>query len=384
MNRKIGILSVYNHNYGSILQAYALQQVLENMGHDTEILVYKKTNYVRQAARLLYYPLLKATAKRVWKDVYCKFFHRDIYGGVLAGRETAFCEFIRKNMHFSETYIGRSALIRACDNYDCFVLGSDQVWNPMNLGGDYYTMTFIGSEKKKVTYAPSFGVARIPKNQEKKTKQYLERIDFISVREPEGQKIVAYLTGRTAEVVVDPTLLVDREFWDLRKGGRLISDSYILCYFISPNPSYRKFSENLRKKTGLKIVSIPHVDEFVRSDVGYADYEPTEIGPFQFINLIANAAYVCTDSFHGSVFSAIYERTFFTFTRYQNDEKDSTNSRLYSFLKMTGLEDRLFRPDQPLQDRDFISMEFSSAKERMEGCRRRSMDYLEHALKDER
>lgn len=86
MNRKIGILSVYNHNYGSILQAYALQQVLENMGHDTEILVYKKTNYVRQAARLLYYPLLKATAKRVWKDVYCKFFHRDIYGGVLAGR----------------------------------------------------------------------------------------------------------------------------------------------------------------------------------------------------------------------------------------------------------------------------------------------------------
>lgn len=164
-------------------------------------------------------------------------------------------------------------------------------------------------------------MARIPKNQEKKTKQYLERIDFISVREPEGQKIVADLTGRTAEVVVDPTLLVDREFWDLRKGDRLISDSYILCYFISPNPSYRKFSENLRKKTGLKIVSIPHVDEFVRSDVGYADYEPTEIGPFQFINLIANAAYVCTDSFHGSVFSAIYERTFFTFTRYQNDEK---------------------------------------------------------------
>ena len=294
MNKKIGILSVYNHNYGSILQAYALQQVLETMGNETEILVYKKTNYLKQAARLFYVPLLKATVKRVWKDIYCKICHRDIYDRVLAGREEAFCEFIGRNMHFSKIYTGRNALINACDDYDCFVLGSDQVWNPMNLGGDYYTMTFIGDGKKKIAYAPSFGVVGIPKRQQRKTREYLKRIDYLSVREAEGQKIVSDLTGRQAEVVVDPTLLVDRAFWDSNMDDPLISVPYILCYFISSNASYREFSKNLQKKTGLKIVSIPHVDEFVKADVGYSDYEPDHIGPLEFVNLIANAAYVCT------------------------------------------------------------------------------------------
>ena len=116
--KKIGVLSVYNHNYGSILQAYALQTTLRSSGYETEIIVYKKNNLLKQAMRLMYLPLLKATVKMKWKNIYCKLFHRETYNNVLASRERAFIEFISKNMYFSKTYVGRKALIEGTKNYD--------------------------------------------------------------------------------------------------------------------------------------------------------------------------------------------------------------------------------------------------------------------------
>ena len=159
--KKIGLLSVYNHNYGSILQAYAMQTILKNDGNQVEILLYRKTNIAKQAMRLLYFPLLKSTVKMKWKTLYCRFFQKKIYNTVLASREEAFVQFIHDNISFSQIYAGRDALIKGTAQYDCFVLGSDQVWNPINLGGDFYTMTFIPEDKIKITYAPSFGVAEI-------------------------------------------------------------------------------------------------------------------------------------------------------------------------------------------------------------------------------
>lgn len=378
--KKIALLSVYNHNYGSILQAYAMQTVLKNAGNQVEILLYKKTNLVKQAMRLLYIPLLKATVKMKWKTLYCKFFQRATYNKVLAGREKAFCKFIQNNMIFSEKFIGREALIKGVNNYDCFVLGSDQVWNPMNLGGDFYTMSFIPDDKIKITYAPSFGVSQIPQTQKKKTKAYLERIDYISVRENDGVRIVKELTGRDVVQVVDPTILVEKTMWDNIKGKRIIQDNYILCYFISTNEGYRKFAENLSKKTGLKLVAIPHVDEYVKADQGFGDIVPENVGPIEFVNLISNASYVCTDSFHGSVFSTLYERPFFTFARYANQGKDSTNSRLYSYLKLIGMENRMYSADYQIEEKDLIAPTFDTAKKNLEQMRFKSLQYLQDAL----
>lgn len=377
---KIGLLSVYNNNYGSILQAYALQSILRNHGDDTEIIFYKKTNIVKQAKRLLYIPLLKATFKMKWKAIYCKAFHKDTYNKVLLSREKAFSDFIHEHMYFSKVYVGRYALIMGADKYDCFVLGSDQVWNPMNLGGDFYTMTFIPDNKVKITYAPSFGVSQIPKSQMKKTKEYLQRIDYISVRENDGVRIVKELIGRDVQQVVDPTILIDRAIWDKQIGERLIKEEYIFSYFISANEKYREFVKSLAQKSKKRIVTIPHVDEFVKADEGFGDIVPTDVGPFQFVNLISNAAYVCTDSFHGSVFSTLYERPFFTFGRYSNDGADSTNSRLYSFLKLIGMENRMYKPDQVLEKKDLLVPDFTIAKENLERLRSESEEYLFRAL----
>ena len=377
---KIGLLSVYNHNYGSILQAYALQTVLRNSGNDTEIIFYKKTNILKQAKRLLYLPLLKATIKMKWKSIYCKAFHKDTYNKILVSREQAFSQFIHEHMYFSKIYAGRTALVNASDEYDCFVLGSDQVWNTMNLGADFYTMTFVPDNKKKITYAPSFGVSQIPRSQIEKTRDYLQRIDHISVRETDGVRIVKELTGRDVPQVVDPTILVDRSVWDEQKGDRIIAEDYILCYFISSNEKYREFAKQLAKKTGKKIVAIPHVDEFVSSDERFGDIVPTNIGPLQFVNLISNAAYVCTDSFHGSVFSTLYERPFFTFSRYNSDGADSTNSRLYSYLKLIGMENRMYKAEQELTNNDLLTPDFTSAKQKLNKIRSDSEKYLFRAL----
>lgn len=378
--KKIGLLSVYNHNYGSILQAYAMQTVLKDAGNQVEILLYKKTNVVRQAMRLLYIPLLKATVKMKWKTLYCRFFQKETFNTVLASREAAFTEFIHDNMEFSQIYAGREALIEGTKDYDCFVLGSDQVWNPMNLGGDFYTMTFIPDDKVKITYAPSFGVSEIPDSQKAKTKQYLQRIDYISVRESDGVRIVKELTGRDVQQVVDPTILVDRTVWDEKKGNRIIDDDYIFCYFISANPAYRAFAKRLAEKTGQKLVVIPHVDEFVKADQGFGDIIPKGVGPLQFVNLISNASYVCTDSFHGSVFSTLYERPFFTFSRYSGDGADSTNSRLYSYLKLIEMEDRMYQANHEIAESDLLMPDFTIAKANLEKMRKESSKYLFDAL----
>lgn len=379
---KIGLLSVYNHNYGSILQAYALQKKLEQFGYDSEIIRYKKTNYIKQAMRLLYFPLLKSTFKMKWKKIYCKCFQKNIYNEILLGRESEFDKFVINNLNFSEVYCGRKKLIGSTKKYSAFVLGSDQVWNPMNLGGDFYTMSFIPNNKIKIAYAPSFGVAKIPDRQKNLTKNYLNRIDYISVREMDGVKIVYELTGRKVQQVVDPTILIDRNVWDTLKGeNRIVKEKYILCYFISAIPKYRDFAKKLAQKTSLKIVSIPHVDEFVKADVKFGDIVPNRVGPAQFVNLISNAEYVCTDSFHGSVFSTLYEISFFTFSRYSGDGRDSTNSRLYSFLKMIGMENRLYSGTSDISNEDLTSPDFTEAKKKMNLMKQESENYLADALK---
>lgn len=380
--KKIGLLAVHNHNYGSILQTYALQRFLEDKEYSTEILLYKKTNYVKQAMRLFNIPLLKATVKMKYKSVYAKAFQKETFEKVLCSRERAFADFINENVKFSKVYKGRQNLINGTKNYDAFVLGSDQVWNPMNLGGDYFTMTFIPDNKKKITYAPSFGVSVIPEYQRKKTAQYLKRIDCISVRELSGQKIVKQLTGRTAQVVVDPTMLVDKSRWDELRGDRIVKEPYIMCYFISTNPNHRIFAKRLAKKTGLKIVTIPHVDEFVKADVNFGDIVPSGVGPAQFINLISNAEYVCTDSFHATVFSVLYERKFFTFNRFAQQTSASTNSRLTSILKILGLESRMTDSKRKITNEDLKEIDFTDSIKKLNSMRKKSEEYLINSLEE--
>lgn len=154
--KKVGLVSVRNYNYGSILQAYALQQELFAAGIDNELIYYKKRNVVKQALRIFNLPLLMAKTKDVWRVIEGK--TNPKLKPIISGRNRAFSNFLKDNFVFTPCLSGRKQLVDYTKKFDAFILGSDQVWNPMLLGGDYYTLTWVDSRRPKVTYASSFGV----------------------------------------------------------------------------------------------------------------------------------------------------------------------------------------------------------------------------------
>ena len=225
----------------------------------------------------------------------------------------------------------------------------------------------------------SFGVSEIPESQKEKTISYLNRIESISVREHSGKELIKKLTGRDVPVIVDPTLVINKELWDASiSNERKVKEDYIFCYFLGNNPDQREEARKLSKKTGLKIVTLRHMDEYIPSDEKFGDVAPYDVGPAEFVNLIRNASYVCTDSFHGSVFSIINHKQFISFNRYGNNSKNSRNSRLDSLFGQLGIE-RRFKGD--IIKEIMAPIDYDSVDERLKELRAFAEDYLVKALK---
>lgn len=163
----------------------------------------------------------------------------------------------------------------------------------------------------------------------------------------------------------------------------LVDGKYIFCYFLGNNPPHREIAKRLREKTGCKIIALTHLDEYVKSDENYADETPYNIDPADFLNLIRNAEYVCTDSFHCSVFSILYKRQFFTFRRYARNTRQSTNSRLDTLFNMVGIRGRMMTDTENIEDCLNIKTDFDAVHEKLKNVRAKSYAYLEAALKDE-
>lgn len=377
---KLGLISVYNHNYGSLLQSYALQQELNSRGIDNEIIFYQKRDVWKQFKRLFNIPLVIAKGKVVYRQMYCRTVNREL-GTNLNIRDAEFEKFVLKYLNRSTPYIGWGALTGCVSNYYAFLLGSDQVWNPTNMGTDYYTLNWIPDGIKKATYAPSFGVSSIPRSQKKKTSEFLNRIDFLSTREESGARIIYDLTGRKAEVVCDPTLVVDIECWEKLKGGTpFVKGKYIFCYFLGSNPLHREFAKHMKEHTGYKLVALQHLDELVKADFDFADEKPFDVGPAEFVNLIANAEFVLTDSFHGTVFSILYKKKFFTLNRYAQGKKESTNSRTETLLSIMQISDRKITGSEPPESVIERPINYETVQDRLEKYRAKSREYLDMVL----
>lgn len=378
--KKIGLVSVHNPNYGSMLQTYALHNYLFDNGYDNDIILYTKKNDWRQFVRIFNIALLKMKMDTVVRDLKCKIFYKEISEG-LKVRTEKFYEFKCKYFRFTRNYIGWDELKKVNAEYDTFMIGSDQVWNPVNTGTGFYNLLFTNDDKFRISYASSFGVSMIPSSQLEITKKFLSRIQCLSTREVQGQKIIKELTGRDAEVVCDPTLLIDSEYWVKLKGEkRFIEEPYIFCYFLGNNPGQREFANRFKITTGYKLVALQHLDEFVKSDIAFADEKPFNVGPAEFVNLIANAEYVLTDSFHGSIFSMLFRKTFFTFSRFENETKKSTNSRIDSLLNMAGVPERHIKSTDSVDECLKMKVDFSEVHKRIEIYRQYSREYLKNAL----
>ena len=209
----------------------------------------------------------------------------------------------------------------------------------------------------------------------------MKRIDFCSVREKSGQKIIKDLTGREVPVVCDPTILFTAEEWaETVSPERFIQEPYLFCYFLGNNPGQREFVKRFKEATGYKIVQLQHCDEYIRSDVGFPDYAPYNVGPAQFVQLIRDAEYVFTDSFHASVFSLLHGKRFFTFRRYNNDSIVSTNGRLYSLLSLVGQEDRLLKGDEDVRQCMARGIDYNEVHKKLAELTDFTKQFVENAL----
>ena len=377
---KIGLVSVHNPNYGSMLQTYALHTYIDEIGADNEIILYTKKNDLRQIRRLMNIQLVLMKGRVLYRDMFCRFFHPDI-AKQLSLRMSKFEDFKNKHFKFSRNHIGWKDLLTTNQDYDTFIIGSDQVWNPINIGTDFFNLLFTEDKKYRISYASSFGVSCIPNSQIKKTKQYLERIQCLSTREKTGVEIIKDLTGRDAELVCDPTLLVSKNLWDKLKGEkRFINEKYIFCYFLGNNPEHRDFANRFKAKTGYKLVALQHLDELILSDVNFADIKPFDVGPAEFVNLISNAEFVLTDSFHGTIFSLLYHKRFFTFSRFESSSKGSTNSRVISLLEMMGVKEHHIKATQAIDDCLNVEADFDLIDKKIDIFRQKSREYLHKAL----
>lgn len=355
MNKKIALVTCYfQPNYGSQLQAYATQMAFDKLGVPNETICIDGLRKEIRNRKLKYFfsritdiHTIKDKMATVRKVIAKKRYPE--YAAHLAERIRKIKEF-EGNFHLSPEYASFADLAQHATDYHAFIVGSDQLWLPSNISADYYTLNFVPEDICKIALATSFGVSSLPRKQAKMAEQFLNRMDAISVREESGEKLIKELTGKDVPVVCDPTILFTGEKWQhLIPQTRYYKEPYLFCYFLGNNPVQREFVKRIKEKIGYKIVQLQHCDEYIPSDVKFPDETPWNVGPKEFVQLIRDAEMVFTDSFHCLVFSMLQKKKFYAFRRYPNDDKVSTNGRIYSLLSSVGLMDRLMIGNEDIE-----------------------------------
>ncbi len=388
--KKIGCVIAYapkHTNYGTSLVGYALIKKIASLGYNVSIINYQKKlsffQKVRYAINMVRCGETKTKLKRAKAVELTKKW--PVYGKNIAKRVEAVELYKeRKLIPYFENYIGFEKLSEGSKDYDVVVVGSDQVWSPLSLPNKFFNLLFVDDSVRKVAYASSFGVSEIPSFQQKATGAYLDRFYAISVREQKGKEIVDTLSHQTATVVADPTLLLSAEEWKneiFNESDSKIKreyESYIFCFFLGANPECRKAALDLKRNTGYKIVTLRHMDEYYKDDEQFGDEAPYDVDPEEFLRLIYNAQYVCTDSFHCSAFSIQFHKQFMTFYRFAQTDRTSKNSRIDSLFNVLGIPvDHLYAGSIDKIDN---VINWREVDEKLSHLRNESMLFLQNAL----
>lgn len=378
---KIGIITILKvNNYGAELQAYAMQAYLRKAGYDAEIIDYlfykNKGHKATKGSRpIFHFPLSAKIKERLYPLI------MSIKGicnkEADKARKANFAKFHEDNTAMSPTYHSVKELYAAKLPYDIYMTGSDQVWNP----GIYssiapYFLTFAPKGKKRIAYAASFGVAKIPEYAKDYYRQRLDKYDAIGVREKNAVDIVRQLSSTRAEWVLDPTLLLGKEEWMkvAKPTNEDISGKYILIYELTPCQYIRRLADHLHQATGWQIVRICKGAN--REDKELKIINVTDAGPAEFLYLFANASAVVTNSFHGTAFSINFQRDFYTVT----PARKQNNSRQKSILELFGLTDRLLPEDAQMPQTDKLHIDYAPVREILQRERGKSAKFLNDAI----
>lgn len=367
--RKIGIVTFHKaHNYGAMLQAYALEKKLISKGkNDVEIINYYSDEIYSN------YRVIRPLCKNPLKSL--KHFIDDI---VLYKKRrlrfNVFEKFLQDNFEMSKEYKEEKQIKNEKFLYDVLITGSDQVWNPKIVGelSDVYTLNFSKDNVKKISYAASVGSVDYIDEYKEKFIKTLDRLDYISVREDDACKSLNNLTDKKVERVIDPTLLLSKEEWNNTLNNiEKLNNKYIVAYVVEPDDEYIRIVNDLSDKTGLPVV------HFGIKNPGYKNVLKSAYteGPLEFVNYIKNAEYVVATSFHATVFSIIFNKKFFVVPHRK------TGARVTNLLDLLNIENRAFYDFEEFKNIDYtFDTDWNEVNKKLEEEREKSINWLKNAI----
>ncbi len=326
--KSIAILTFLYTNYGALLQAYALQKHLRKENPNV-INIYFNTKWHRRDARVFnLYGTFKSKISQL-------FFTLIRYRG-LRNRKIRTDLFRNKFFNLSTIYRTTEEFVNRPPLVDVYISGSDQVFNP---SGDYIDVFYLNFQKgisKKIAYAASFGINEFTDDVTKRILPLVQDFDALSCREKEGADYLRDVLGREVKWVVDPTFLLSVEEWNEVCILPKFKEKYIFVYALADESSLIEIAKRIKQRTGFKIICVRgNTRDFVSADKCIYG-----CGPSEFIGFIRNSEYVVTDSYHGTIFSLIFNKPFYTFI-----SRPKVSSRIYSLINLLQCSDRIITQD---------------------------------------
>lgn len=298
---KIGIVTFhFVNNFGGALQTYGLLETIKDINNDEVKVLDYRNSFIRFTDFVRIFPI-STDIKEIYSGMYT--FKQRL------GRVKKFNNFINDNLNLTERYNTISKLEKDPPKIDKFVCGSDQIWNPIITLGvcSAYYLGFEKNKNNKISYAASFGVDYVNNKYYDKISKYLCQFKSISVREKNAVNLVKKISERDAEYNIDPTFLVSKDKWISLAVKPKIEGKYILVYMMQKNDVVYEYARKIKEILGYKVIDINKYG--LKKD--FVDEVIIDIGPKEFVGLFEQAAFVCTNSFHGLAFSLILEKDFF-------------------------------------------------------------------------
>lgn len=356
---KIAVITLHRvYNYGSALQAYATQKVIEKLGHEVEIIDY-------------------ITSQRTLKKIFFKINEDKKYNVLyyimkvfsLLLKEMTFGRFIKKNLNLTKKYITIEDLLNDPPKADIYITGSDQTWNSdYNEGIDRgFFLDFVSNKSKRISFVSSFGKDHLSDLEIEETKKYLSKYSAISVREDAAVKIVEDLKIKGAVQLIDPTLQLKKEEWLNIASKRLVKKNYlILMLLYNEDNGATEYARKIADEKNLELVKI----SWEMRKPKLVDKLFTHRNPADFISLFAYADFVVTNSFHGLAFSLNLHKQFIVIPRKEY------NSRITSLLELVNLNERLICDEKELFNVTKKIIDYEYVEEKLCFERKKANDFM--------
>lgn len=378
MAQTVGIITEHSaDNFGSVLQAYALQKVLENYGASVSIINYRPY-FITRDYRLLFSIKelrqgLRFGIRKAWRSVvYIKL--KNLPKAI--ARRKKFQRF--RKLYLNETCVIKDKTkISEAGTFDIYLAGSDQIWNPEITEGfdEIYFLQFVHKPYRKFSYAASIGT-RLSDQQCRELVGYLKDFDEISLRESEYQQLIEKELGRQAYLCLDPTLLLGEDVWN-RMCTVADQDDYMLYYALHFTPQQMDAVNFFAQKYHVRVIHFFYGRLSQRlKNAGECFYFD---GPEEFLGLVKNARFIITDSYHGTIFSMIFHKQFLTF------EHVKWGDRMKNLLEKLKMDDRLVLAGEiDLKQLEMIEesrIDYSQADQILAAEREKSMEYIKKMIK---